>query len=92
VYLQVVRRFLLGAAGATALAAAAAIGVLVRADTSDDRLPPRRATPTITALPAREPKGLVVDCSMHSEARFRHAFEDRARNIVAGPLALVGGA
>jgi hypothetical protein len=36
------------------------------------------------------PKGVVADCSMRSEAAFPEAFTD-PRNLVAGPLVLVGG-
>lgn len=50
---------------------------------------PERATPT--ASPTTHPRGMVVDCSARSEANFPRAFAD-PRNLVVGPLVLVGGA
>jgi hypothetical protein len=45
----------------------------------------------IGASEAEEPGGVRTDCARQSSARFPGAYRDR-RNLVAGPLALVGGA
>jgi hypothetical protein len=45
-----------------------------------------------TALrPGTHPRGVILDCSVRSEADFGPAFSDPS-NLVVGPLALVGGA
>ena len=49
---------------------------------------PERAARTVPL--SGRPRGVVVDCSMRSEASFPGAFTDR-RNLVVGPLVLIGG-
>jgi hypothetical protein len=54
----------------------------------------RAATPTVTLTTSspgtgKRPAGVVEDCSTQSGARFPGAFTNR-RNLVVGPLALVG--
>jgi len=68
----------------TASAAAASAAALVLALTHG---PPPAAAPPVAA----PPPGDRVGCSEQSSARFPGAYADR-RNLVAGPLALVGGA
>lgn len=49
-------------------------------------------SPVGLTTPAQSrPSGLIVDCSWHSEATFPRPFSD-PRNIVVGPLILVGAA
>ena len=49
------------------------------------------ATHLVSNPPGKHPHGVRADCSMRSEARFPGAFAD-PRNVVIGPLVLVGGA
>ena len=79
----------------TAIAAAAAV-VLVSSGGSDT--PPRRGAPALGVSrsmsmtpPKTHPPAVTVDCARRSEADFPGAFTD-PRNLVIGPLVLVGGA
>jgi hypothetical protein len=83
-------------AGATIISAVtlSAPAALASCGTSD--VPPKQAltrvgTAGATGLVAMPPHGARADCSMRSEARFPGAFAD-PRNLVVGPLVLVGGA
>jgi hypothetical protein len=72
-------------------------GLLVACGTSDVATKTRAgvgttAAPRLARLsPAERPRGARADCSMRSQARFPGAFAD-TRNLVIGPLVLVGGA
>jgi hypothetical protein len=46
---------------------------------------------TLPARPGTHPRGVILDCSMRSEADFGQAYADPS-NLVVGPLLLVGGA
>jgi hypothetical protein len=89
-------RFRTGAALASAVVAAVVVVVLLFSGGSDTSptpggpaAGPKRATPG--ALPSTHPRGAIADCSTRSEADFPGAFADR-RNLVVGPLVLVGAA
>jgi hypothetical protein len=76
-----------------ALAAAAAIAAVTTALVLGDGAPRSssgRATPASPPAASHERSGRE-DCATRSEARFPRAFDD-ARNLVVGPLVLVGGA
>jgi hypothetical protein len=78
---------------ASALTAAAVVVVFVADGRSD---PPRPAEPLPRTEAARErssgkhPRGVVVGCSRWSAASFSGALTD-PRNLIVGPLVLVGG-
>ena len=78
------RARILTAIGAAVFVAAVASALLVSREPGS---PAAAATPA----PADPPRGVVVGCRSQSLADFPRAFGDR-RNLVAGPLVLVGGA
>jgi hypothetical protein len=77
-----------------ACAAGAGVAALIElrskqdAEVTSTRLSPERAARTVPVN--GRPRGVVVDCSMRSEANFPGAFTDR-RHLVVGPLVLIGG-
>ncbi|HEV7805122.1 MAG TPA: hypothetical protein VGO80_04845 [Solirubrobacteraceae bacterium] len=77
---------LLSSIAAVAAVAASVTALLVSRDPSSPRV--ARAAATTQADP---PRGVRVGCRSQSLADFPRAFSDR-RNLVAGPLVLVGGA
>jgi len=70
---------------ALGLAAAATAGALVPILPAASPAPAARTT-----WSTGRPRGVVVDCTTRSEANFPGAFTDR-RNLVVGPLVLIGG-
>jgi hypothetical protein len=85
--------------GAVASGAAMAVVILTvsACGTSEPSATARQAAvATLTSMTARgiagePPRGVVEDCSTRSEASFPGAYSD-PRNLVVGPLALIGAA
>ena len=81
-------------AAVIAFVTAVTVAVVVLLSEGSSPAPPSRAAealPVETAQPTSRFGGALEDCSTRSEALFPGAFTDR-RNLVVGPLVLVGGA
>ena len=79
------------AVAVTITAAAAAAWATLQPSSSAPKLPRTVSDANRAKAPATRFDGVREDCSTRSEAKFPGAFSD-ARNLVVGPLVLIGGA